>query len=162
MLVIVEGVDRVGKTTLCEKISKQTGIPIFKDEYKDGYKDFIKYKPIVVEKMIELKYQMLLQMLQFIPDLIIDRFHLTEFVYNHFSRGIYTNYFFYIDEALSKLPGSKLILVESLDIYASSEEHGGELANHEKMFRCLYSLSKIPRKAITNYKHIQDFCIFDF
>lgn len=34
MLIIVEGIDRVGKTTLCEMLSKSFGIKIFKHDSK--------------------------------------------------------------------------------------------------------------------------------
>ena len=39
MLVIVEGIDRVGKTTLCNMLSKEIDFPIFKLDALFGCED---------------------------------------------------------------------------------------------------------------------------
>ena len=37
MIIIVEGIDRVGKTTLCEKLNKELKIPIYKHKNNQFY-----------------------------------------------------------------------------------------------------------------------------
>jgi len=78
-IIVFEGPDESGKTTIAKVLSKELDIPYFKhdfnDEYwnnsKHSYKDAIKYDtPYFIEYLFQCK-----------PNVIIDRFYPSEYVY---------------------------------------------------------------------------------
>lgn len=122
MIIIVEGIDRVGKTTLCKKLSDELGFPIFKNvPYLDGV------------RTSQCENELINQLINFMectkPNVILDRFHASEFVYGKLERN-YKNYdVFVFDERLSKLD-CILLYVRPTDVKCSSDEHGKDLTKH--------------------------------
>lgn len=172
MIIIVEGVDRVGKTTLSE---------IIEERYRD-YIDIIRFRDdtryvhnhlnreVNTEKINTL--QNLLEV-GVIENIILDRYHMTEFVYGVVERA-YKNVDMYdIDKRLAELdrkdtseeeedgenvidPGMSfdghvhndvvLIYVVPIDIKLSSAEHGYNLERHLEWFNNFYDNTLIKNK----------------
>jgi thymidylate kinase len=138
MIIIVEGIDRVGKTTLCNKLSKELGIKIFKDNpvhYSSGLKEVYTEKVKTLVNMQEC----------FNNDFISDRLHLTEYVYGFCEREYCNMEMFNVDEQLSKMD-CILILVTPVYIERSSKEHGKDLKLHSILMDTFYRRSKIKNK----------------
>lgn len=146
MIIIVEGIDRVGKTTLCEKLSKELGFSIFKDKWRGPTND---------QLAIKEKFNTLLNVIATYDNIIIDRFHLTELVYNSFRGDDFEDYSV-IDKLLSQRP-TLLILVQSEDIEESSRQHGRDLFGHELMFRALFLGTNIESKKKLTYKQFDSY-----
>lgn len=128
MIIVVEGIDRVGKTTLCNKLSKELNIPIYKHDIKVC--DYDKMDNInETDKMLQL-----LDMVDLLDgDIIFDRLHFSESAYGIVERhydvtAAYDN-FKLIDDRLSKL-NALLVFVHPTDVYRSSKEHGLDLTQH--------------------------------
>jgi thymidylate kinase len=154
MIIIVEGIDRVGKTTLCKKIEKECGYKYFKDNSGLDYFDLIKENPLIkADYLINRKFKDLLYMVRKEENLVIDRFHLTEFVYDKIHRNIEWESVFLFDEEMAKLD-TRLILVESEDIHESIKQHGSDLRTHNMLFKSLFYASKIKNKYRTNYSNM--------
>ena len=146
MIVIVEGIDRVGKTHLTEMMVRRYGWKVFHDDFRyvpteDKYSDRL----VNVEKtnsVINLMEQ------GFVDDVVFDRFHMTECVYASCTRDDPMDFstFEDIDSRVGKLDNVWLVLVESPDIERSSREHGSDLSKHQEMFDQLYSGTAISNK----------------
>ena len=146
MIIIVDGIDRVGKTTLCNMLSEALNYPVGKDDsrYAKTYDDML----INAEKdntFVNLIEQGCLD------NVIFDRFHFTEYVYGVIDRGYYNLYMQDIDERLGELNNIFLILVKPTNIDKSSREHGKSLLRHSEMFYKLYKNTKIKNKMIVDY-----------
>lgn len=152
MIIIVEGIDRVGKTTLCNKLEKS--IRGFKT-YKRAESDFDFSK---MDNMNETdKIIQMLEIYSMNPGYIIfDRLHFTDFVYGMLER----NYDYgeakinleKIEDKLLELD-TNLILVQPIDIKESSKQHGRDLKDYARAFDVLYNHSKL-RKIMCNYNSI--------
>lgn len=174
MVIIVEGIDRVGKTTLCEMITRR---------YTDDYMDFWHYfrddtryvhnhlnREVNTEKINTL--QNLLEA-GYIANIILDRYHITEFVYGAIERSYKNMDMYDIDRRLAKLdmkdisdeeidPGMMyddivhnvvvLIYVVPMDIKMSSEEHGHNLERHLKWYNDFYDNTMIKNKIKVDYE----------
>lgn len=136
MIIVVEGIDRVGKTTLCKKLSEKTGYPIFKNQ------------PVFREREQSTEIELMNQLVSIAEytavDMILDRFHLSEFVYGYINRGYVNGSVMSIDERLSKL-GAWLIVVSPTDVKRSSDEHGSSLMEHEKLMNTMFLASKMKK-----------------
>ena len=156
MIIIVEGIDRVGKTTLCNKLSKELSIPIYKhnnEQFSYSRMD----NDNETDKMLQLidLYSIL------DGDLIFDRFHISDLVYgtmlrnyNMQSAGI--NYKL-IDDRLSNLCFGQeaiLILVKPTNIEKSSHEHGADLVEYDRLMQTAFDTSSIEMKYICDYNSI--------
>lgn len=150
MVIIIEGIDRVGKTTLANMISKKYHIPIFKQERiekgtltalgKVGnyYENYIRAKSLVEFWNSD----------SFTQDIIIDRFHWTEAVYSWVDRDTTTpaHLMLYADDSVQKLMSKKrdkylIIYVKPTDIEWSSQQHGKDLHRHNDMFDTIRNYS---------------------
>lgn len=149
-LIIVEGIDRVGKTTLCSRLSERYGIKHYHDSYKQPYdKDYN-------NRIIDMKFNTMIQMMLFYnEDLIVDRFHMSEYVYDRV-RGLKFQNYKTIESYLTSLFDCILILVNSEHIERSIEEHGDDLLLHDKLFKEMYAQSTIQKKIWTSYSHFSD------
>lgn len=155
MLVIVEGIDRVGKTTLCNEINKETNFKIFKYnsliENKDKTNKYETDKLLLTLEVCKISN----------PYIIFDRFHLTDFVYgvlqrNYKLKEAYEN-FEILEKALEKFDNKVvLILVEPVDVERSSKEHGSDLRKHAQLFEALFNESKIKNKIKCNYNTLDE------
>mgnify|MGYP002869187418 CR=1 FL=1 len=84
MVIIIEGIDRVGKSTLAEKLSEQFNIPIFKQTRLGGNNEDGNNS----DEYTILNYGRALGLVDFWnsesfnDNIIVDRFHWTEAVYS--------------------------------------------------------------------------------
>ena len=134
MKILIEGIDRVGKTTLANKLSESFNIPVFHD---------VNVFPFEREICIEKMWTLLEAIKSFsVQDLIIDRFHASEYAYG-LNRGVTANtdFLFQLDEIINQME-FKVIHVKPTDIKKSSEKHGWDLTNHEKAFQDFWLVSK--------------------
>lgn len=135
MIFVVEGIDKVGKTILCNKLSEKTGIPVFKEDvnFKYWIERFDKglVRELLVEKMLSI-----LRVLKLTDSsMIFDRFHLSEYVYGFIERLAGFDYKIKeIDYILLEMD-ARIIVMHPLDIERSSEEHGKDLSEYEQRFR---------------------------
>ena len=65
-MIIIEGIDRVGKTTLCHKIREELGLPVFRGIYKEI--ENIKDKNINDEKINTLEDKVRDSLIEWIDD----------------------------------------------------------------------------------------------
>lgn len=149
MIIIVEGIDRVGKTTLCNKISEELNVPIYKHIGDFSYHRMDNDNE--TDKMLQI-----IEVCRLTDSSIIfDRFHLTDFVYGEIERNYNidkaTQNFKEIDDMLSKMEDVFLIEVLPTDIKRSSKEHGKDLSIYNDEFKQLYIHSKIKNKWQVTY-----------
>ena len=153
MVIIVEGIDQVGKTTLCTRLSEVTGFPIFKDQYRYS---------ITKENSTE-KILTTLQMLEIFDKIsqgiIVDRLHLTEYSYGKNDRKyVDIDLFKEIDKRISSLKSS-LILVEP-DSYTTmckiSCLHEKNFMKHHHDFKRMFNLSNIAFKFTCNWNNFEE------
>ena len=148
MIVVVEGIDRVGKTTLVDNLVENGFIDI-KDKFLVSevpniikYDDFPAYSLGKCESFVVLAEKLDKEG----KNVVIDRLHLTELVYGAIDRagrvsevGCLT-----LDCLLAKM-GALLCLVNPTDINFSSEMAGRQLKEHNKLFSYYYSLSSMDK-----------------
>lgn len=146
MIIIVEGIDRVGKSTLCREICQELGYKLFRDSF--GY--FGNYNNMFVNSEKINTLQNLFDN-GIIKDLVLDRYHLTEFIYGQTYRHYINSFMLDVDARLGKLDNICLVLVEPEDIWKSSQEHGRWLGQEQSLFDTCFDASKISRKFKTNY-----------
>lgn len=147
MIIIVEGIDRVGKTTLVNKLSEALDIPIIKQTRIGGNKTS-------AEDIVSVNYGRAAGLVDFWnnkvfnTDIILDRFFWTEAVYNkcdrHIDRSIATAKG--LDDVMQIVKEKYLvILVDPTDIKWSSEKHGKDLTNHQHWFNKLFNMSGLNK-----------------
>jgi thymidylate kinase len=154
-IYLVESVDRVGKTTLCEMLSRELKCKVFHDEYKPFYltdNSLLENNDALFNELLETKFNVLIQTLSLFDNIVVDRFHLTEVVYDLF-RGQEFKAFEKVDRLLSRL-NVKLILVQPDDIKESSRQHGSDLSLHQVSFNMFYNFSAIKNKLIVKQSDI--------
>lgn len=141
MVYIVEGIDRVGKTTFCEKFSNIMNIPVFKPGIiKTSNEEDAKLAnygscKMLVDMVINLD----------VGDFIIDRFHWTEFVYGMVERVYINSNVLDLEEVMAQHPDKfKVIYIVPTDLNRSSTEHGESLEFHNDMFEWIYNRTKLP------------------
>ena len=153
MILIVEGVDRVGKTTLVNKITENCHIKPFIDSYlKFSYFDLKCNQENIVKgdrnciiantEKINSLVNFYEQFYDKITDVIFDRLHLSEFVYGMCDRE-YTSFeaFKILDEKLAKL-NALIIYIEPKDLEWSSNKHGSNLEHHYNTFEYILNETK--------------------
>lgn len=138
MIIIVEGIDRVGKTTLVNALRNVTGFPVYKNNTSFKLENMDNENE--TDKMIKM-----LQVCELgHVNIIFDRFHWTDLVYGVLQRAydydIAIKNKMLIEDMLEKM-GAMIILVKPTDVYASSEQHGGNLVYHDELFNTLYDQS---------------------
>lgn len=160
MLVIVEGIDRVGKSTLVEKLVSECGFVQYLCENRkypvwsidlDGRKfnespeiyDLGRHDDVLANlSKMNAEVCMLEALMPYVDKpVVIDRLHFSEAVYGNADRDYScSEAFFDFDNRLSKL-GAIVVYVEPTDIARSSSEHGKDLTLHEEMFEDLLRVS---------------------
>lgn len=135
MFVIVEGIDRVGKTTLVNRICEELGFKKYniRNQFPFGSQS---HNVDVNEAIIGM-------MKVCDCNVVFDRFHMTELVYGYCDRGYNGIMSYYsINDELLHLKKCLLVLVKPTDIERSSREHGCDLTKHnelfEEMFECYH------------------------
>ena len=153
-VIIVEGIDRVGKSILCEKLRKE-GYKAFHDDYKPDYKMLCtQMTHREANRIIDIKFSMVMQMIPLFDNIVFDRFHFTEYVYDYINGINFENYNG-IDFALEMMK-AKIILVKPEDLAKSSKEHGSTLAYYNNGMNNLFNKTRIKDKHITSYSKLDD------
>lgn len=150
-MIIVEGIDRVGKTTLVNLLKEKTGLPVLDDLYLYETKDMRKDKRVNVEKI-----KTIVNFARDVSDkFIVDRLHWSEMIYGYCDRG-YDNVVPVLDveDELVKV-GAKIILVVPTDIESSSKQHGKDLSKHAELFEAVFDDSKM-KKFKCDYNTLSD------
>lgn len=145
MIYIIEGIDRAGKSTLAKLLSSYLKCKIWHDEYKPFYIKAKEVDEYYLHQVMETKFMTLLQMFGLFDNLIVDRCHLTEKVYN-VMRGQNFNWLEF--DSLLKLIPTKLILVSPTNVSESSKQHGSSLVEHNVLFKHCFELSKLDKMVV--------------
>lgn len=138
MIVIVEGIDRVGKSTL---VNKLVDIGFNKIDAKLTYDGCDNRVAQIVHSNRMLAQIELLKYVH--EDIVIDRFHLSQIVYGILERNEFDENMLDIDKRLSELD-AYIVFVEPTDIVSSSEQHGKRLHAHQSLFDFCKYITKIP------------------
>ena len=149
MIVFVEGIDRVGKTTLVNKLKDELKYEVF------NMKNFFPYDN--ASHNIEI-LNAILEVLNHCKErrIVFDRFHMTELVYGLIERKyIGAKEYEYLNSIIEGINDSVLVLVEPTDVKRSSREHGKNLSKHDKMFKMLFECYN-GMKVKTNYEKLDD------
>ena len=152
MIIIVEGIDRVGKTTLVNKLTKECNIKPFIDSYLSfeyidlegfvAYVDGCRDNIIANTEKINSLINFFEQFSDKIGNVLLDRFHVSEYVYGLCDRKyISREVFDMFDERLSKL-NTLIVYVEPKDLDWSSEQHGSSLKKHNGAFNYIIGKTK--------------------
>ena len=154
MVIIIEGIDRVGKTTMANKIKEVFGGEIFKAERVE-----IPYASL--DENNALSYGYCMGQVQLfnqtyannkVRHIIIDRFHWTEYVYTKLQRDIKLDEWYYKNiekEMLKNKQGYLMIQMMPIDIKVCSRMHGSDLYMHQKLFDCVYKDSELLKYKCT-------------
>ena len=154
MIIIVEGIDRCGKTTfvnkLCSKLPdmiRLKDINLCSKSYND--EDFKLFSLGKLDTSVAFLKQLSEQQ----NNVIVDRLHLTELVYGSVERQS-TAYreIGQLDNILAKLD-CILVLVEPTDLQWSNEQAEKDQTKHYHAFKSFYEISAIE-KYHTNFKEL--------
>ena len=85
MIIIVEGIDRVGKTTLCNRLSEELNIPIHK------YKGIIKYDKMKNKEETDKTLGLIQLLKETGSSIIFDRSYMSDYVYGVLQRNYKTS-----------------------------------------------------------------------
>lgn len=142
MIVVVEGIDRVGKTTLVDMLVN-AGFKTLKDEF--AIHDFIdKFEDYSVGKC-ESFIKVAQQLHDRGDNIVIDRLHLTEYVYGNTTRNGMVNEkaVWAVDMLLANMH-AVLCYVKPADILISNELAGVDQTKRSELFDFAVNLSSIP------------------
>lgn len=152
MIVILEGLERTGKSTVAEILENNFGFIRFKDH---NHLRFMDLKSIA--NRLDSTLSMLVSLDKAGKNIVLDRFHISELIYGANDRG-YQDYNFdhiyYIDEVLSHL-NTKLYLLERnvnneyVEAFPRKVNESG-LLEYQKKFRYAFDKSYIENKCIYN------------
>ena len=152
MIVILEGLDRTGKSTIAEILENNFGFIKFKDH---NHLRFMDLKSIA--NRLDSTLSMLVSLNKAGKNIVLDRFHISELIYGTNDRGYRDcdfDHIYYIDEVLSHL-NTKLYLLERNvnNEYVEAfprEVNESELLEYQKKFRYAFDKSYIENKCIYN------------
>lgn len=157
MIIIIDSIDRVGKTTLANKLAEKLGARIYKHAIKNG--DYSEMK----DDSETCAMFALINLATVYNDqiTIFDRFHLSNTIYGMIKRNYdlvsSARNFNAIDSALAELGDDVLLIkVNPTDIERSSREHGSDLTPYYNLFNELYQKSNIKNKVEINYNGIDN------
>lgn len=152
MIVILEGLERTGKSTIAEILENNFGFIRFKDHNHLRLMDLSS-----IANRLDSTLSMLVSLDKAGKNIVLDRFHISELIYGTNDRG-YRDYDFdhiyYIDEVLSHL-NTKLYLLERnvnneyVEAFPRKVNESG-LLEYQKKFRYSFDKSYIENKCIYN------------
>lgn len=152
MIVVVEGIDRVGKTTLVNKLVK-AGFINLKDEFiiSEFVEKFDDYSIGKCESFVQAAKNLEEQG----HNVVIDRLHLTEYVYGTIrNRGVNEQAVWAMDMILTNLDAI-LCYVRPSNIEISNNEAGLNQEKYDEMFEFATKLSSI-RRVVTDYNNLYE------
>jgi nucleoside 2-deoxyribosyltransferase len=151
MIAIIEGIDRVGKTTLC-KMLEEKGFLYFKDTWCVGQMIEDSDIPMYSLGKLDTSLSMLRMLSSAGINIAVDRLHLTELVYGLVERGkVMAEQIAMIDRMLGVLPDICLIIVGPTNQAESNRQAGMKLDGHASVFKALHGFSSIKRQMFCNY-----------
>ena len=152
MIVILEGLERTGKSTIAEILENNFGFIRFKDH---NHLRFMDLKSIA--NRLDSTLSMLVSLDKAGKNIVLDRFHISELIYGTNDRGYRDDNFdhiYYVDEVLSHL-NTKLYLLERnvnneyVEAFPRKVNESG-LLEYQKKFRYAFDKSYIENKCIYN------------
>lgn len=154
MIVIVEGIDRVGKTTLVNKLV-QGGFINLKDEFILANHNLIdSFEDYSVGKC-ESFYVLAKSLSDSGKNVVIDRLYLTELVYGECDRcGNVNDVACFGLDMLFEKERAILCWVKASDLDLSNKLAGVDQTKKEDMFKLYFDLSSISNKMICDYTSI--------
>lgn len=129
MIIVVEGIDRIGKTTLCNRLSKELQMPIYKES---GVHE--------ATQIGNVRSQMSLLNLCKVTgcNVIFDRLFSSEYVYGMCDRKcspfVSKKFLNMAIDLFLQIPDAIYISMQSTDVEKSSAEHGTSLRRHSHLF----------------------------
>lgn len=142
MIILVDGIDRVGKTTLVEKLSMELGYPVFKDDTRYS----MSHESMALNSE---KLNTLINAIEkgLVKDAIFDRFHWTEFIYGKVDRGYVNRDVYDMETRLEnydiKTGNIVQVIVYPEDIDRSSREHGSRLDDHMFLYDFVANMTRV-------------------
>lgn len=149
MIVILEGLERTGKSTLAKQFEEH-GFVNFKDHNHSRNMD-----PDFIKERLDATLSFLIQADKNNIDVVMDRYHLSEYFYGRHVRGynqVDFEHIWFIDEVLSHL-NTYLILLERdiskeyIESYPTEIDEK-ELKNYKKIFNYICDKSYIKNKIV--------------
>ena len=143
MIVIVEGIDRVGKSTFC-KLLTEYGYKILDSKIHTQKTDVdsVVYDRLQEERTVA--QAQLLSLLDTSEKIVIDRFHLSQYIYGFIDRQRDTSLHMMDLENLL-LHNTVLVYIMPTNIYISSQQHGSDLIEHHRLFEEAFNMSKLKK-----------------
>jgi thymidylate kinase len=157
MLVLVEGIDRVGKTTLARRL-ENLGFLYLKDRFLSSQvlkDDFDSFSAGKVETAITLIDTLVNKENK---NVVMDRLHLTELVYGTCNEGRSpkTNVLYELDNMIAKLiPRNLLVFMCPTDMHEANERAGENQVSKQEMFVALTHVSAM-NVIKCSYNHIDE------
>lgn len=141
MIVIVEGIDRVGKSTLCKMLQKQNYKLLDSKIHTSQFSVTHDIYDRLQEERTVAQAQ-LLALLNKTEKIVIDRFHLSQIVYGALNRNRDTEYhMLQLEELLQH--NSMLVYIRPTDLAESNRQHGSNLDKHLQYFDKLFTESSL-------------------
>lgn len=151
MIVVIEGIDRVGKTTLARKLVKG-GFTYLKDEFvlsKEFITSFDDYSVGKCDSFLAV----IRQLSDEGKNIVIDRLHITELVYGKSKRGKCNEAACHaLDMELANM-GALLCLVEPANLELSNRLANDDQTMMHGLFSYYTSVSSMP-SIVTNYDRL--------
>ena len=156
MLIIVEGIDRVGKTTLCNMLKDKLGFKIYKHK-NDNFNYSKMDNDNETDKMLQLLD--LYEQIGSDVNIVFDRFHWSDFVYGKIERNYNedkaVSNLYKITKRLNDL-NALVIFVKPTNLCESSKQHGRNLSMYNRsMEECFKRSESIIREVMTDYTGLQ-------
>lgn len=156
MIVILEGLERTGKSTIAEILENNFGFIRFKD-----HNHLMEMDSSSISNRLDATLSMIVALDKAGKNVVLDRFHISELIYGTYYRGYNRENFQhvrYIDEVLSHL-NTKLILLERTvdEKYKEVFPHSGhekEIDMMQKDFRYEVDKSYIENKMVCNTSEV--------
>lgn len=156
MIVILEGLERTGKSTVAEILENNFGFIRFKD-----HNHLMEMDSNSIANRLDATLSMIVALDKAGKNVVLDRFHISELIYGTYYRGYNRSNFQhvrYIDEVLSHL-NTKLILLERTvdEKYKEVFPHNGhekEIDMMQKDFRYEVDKSYIENKMVCNTSEV--------
>lgn len=156
MIVILEGLERTGKSTIAEILETKYNFVSFKD-----HNHLMEMDCSSIANRLDATLSMITALDKANIDVVLDRFHISELIYGTYYRGYNRENFQhvrYIDEVLSHL-NTKLILLERTvdEKYKEVFPHNGyekDIAMMQKDFRYEVDKSYIENKMVFNTSEV--------
>lgn len=155
-IVVVEGIDRTGKSTFCEKLSNELGYKIFRAPttvlVNNQQKDFVNEadKCLKLATLAAISGQ----------DIVFDRLHFSDAVYSITRRNFYQpaveDIFRTVDKEIARMPVHVVYFIPDADGIEGCEARAGEsLKNDKEVFDWCYDVSKCM-KSKARFSEIDD------